>query len=55
MLGCGKTLLARVVAAQCGAKLFLVNGPEVINATLGASEQKVWDEGGRKFEEKEKG
>lgn len=50
--GCGKTLLARVVAAQCGAKLFVINGPEIIDSTLGASEQKVTQRHKKRREEK---
>ena len=27
--GCGKTLLARALAAECGANMILVRGPEI--------------------------
>ena len=41
--GCGKTLLARAVAAQCGAHFLAVRGPELLDRWLGASEANVRD------------
>ncbi|QLQ82658.1 hypothetical protein HG537_0H04210 [Torulaspora globosa] len=39
--GCGKTLLASAVAQQCGLNFITVNGPEILNKYIGASEQNV--------------
>lgn len=41
--GCGKTLLASAVAAQCGLNFISVKGPEILNKYIGASEQSVRD------------
>jgi len=32
---CGKTLIARTIANETGAKLFMVNGPEVLSNVIG--------------------
>lgn len=39
--GCGKTLLASAVAAQCGLNFISIKGPEILNKYIGASEQLV--------------
>lgn len=39
--GTGKTHLARIVAAQCNAAFFQVNGPEIFNMYYGQSEQRI--------------
>lgn len=36
--GCGKTAMARAVAAETGAYFFVINGPEVISKRAGESE-----------------
>lgn len=41
--GCGKTLLASAVAAQCGLNFISIKGPEILNKYIGASEQSVRD------------
>jgi ATP-dependent 26S proteasome regulatory subunit len=35
--GTGKTLIARVVAAETNAAFFVINGPEIINKFYGGS------------------
>ena len=39
--GCGKTLLANTVAAQCDLHFISVKGPEVLNKYIGASEENI--------------
>lgn len=39
--GCGKTLLASVIAGQCGLNFISIKGPEILNKYIGASEQSV--------------
>ncbi|KAH3668474.1 hypothetical protein OGAPHI_002228 [Ogataea philodendri] len=39
--GCGKTLLASAVAAQCGLNFISIKGPEILNKYIGASEQSI--------------
>nr|WP_294526930.1 CDC48 family AAA ATPase [uncultured Rhodopila sp.] len=39
--GCGKTLLARAVAAETRASFHYINGPEIIHKHYGASEAKL--------------
>eukprot|EP00887_Chlorella_sp_A99_P001514 scaffold8.g1514.t1 len=39
--GCGKTLLAKAVASQCGANFLSVRGPELLQKWLGESERGV--------------
>ncbi|CAM9578627.1 unnamed protein product, partial [Hapterophycus canaliculatus] len=39
--GCGKTLLAGAVAAECGLNFISVKGPEVLDKYIGASEQAI--------------
>lgn len=41
--GCGKTLLAKAAAAQCGANFLSVRGPELLDKWLGQSEANVRD------------
>ena len=41
--GCGKTLLARAAATQCGANFISVRGPELLDRWLGQSEANVRD------------
>lgn len=41
--GCGKTLLASAVAAECGLNFVSIKGPELLNKYIGASEQAVRD------------
>jgi transitional endoplasmic reticulum ATPase len=36
--GCGKTLIARAIANETGAKFYMVNGPEVMSKMAGESE-----------------
>ena len=39
--GCGKTMIAKAVAAETGAYLFLINGPEVMSKMAGESEKNL--------------
>ncbi|CAG9461510.1 unnamed protein product [Pedinophyceae sp. YPF-701] len=39
--GCGKTMLAKAVAAQCGASFISIRGPELLDPFLGESERGV--------------
>ncbi|GAB1476463.1 AAA family ATPase [Bacillota bacterium] len=39
--GCGKTYFAKVVADECKANFFTINGPELLSAGIGASEANV--------------
>ncbi|EZG55247.1 ATPase [Gregarina niphandrodes] len=39
--GCGKTHLAKAIANACGARFILVNGSELLDKYVGASERKV--------------
>ena len=39
--GCGKTLVAKAVANQCGANFISVKGPELLNKYVGESERGV--------------
>jgi ribosome biogenesis ATPase len=39
--GCGKTLLAKAVANECGANYISVKGPELLNKYVGESERAV--------------
>ncbi|CCI47232.1 unnamed protein product [Albugo candida] len=41
--GCGKTLIASAVAAECGLNFISVKGPEVLSKYIGASEQAIRD------------
>ena len=41
--GCGKTLLASAVAAECGLNFISVKGPEILNKYIGASEKSIRD------------
>lgn len=46
--GCGKTLLAKAVANESGARFFVINGPEIMSKFYGESEEnlrKVFDQG----------
>ena len=39
--GCGKTLIARTLAKESGAKFFCVNGPELLGSALGETEKNL--------------
>jgi len=39
--GCGKTLLARALAAECGTNMILVRGPEILSKWVGESEKAI--------------
>ena len=39
--GCGKTLIAKVLASESDAKMYLINGPEIINKYYGETEAKL--------------
>lgn len=39
--GCGKTLIARTLAQECGASFIVVNGPELLGSALGESEKNL--------------
>jgi transitional endoplasmic reticulum ATPase len=39
--GCGKTLLAKAVANESGAKFFVINGPEIMSKFYGESEENL--------------
>jgi transitional endoplasmic reticulum ATPase len=39
--GCGKTMIAKAVAAETGAFFFLINGPEVMSKMAGESEHNL--------------
>jgi transitional endoplasmic reticulum ATPase len=41
--GCGKTLLAKVMASESEANMFLINGPEIMNKYYGETEAKLRD------------
>ena len=41
--GCGKTMLAGVIAKECGLNFMSIKGPELLNKYIGASEQAVRD------------
>ena len=41
--GCGKSLLARALAAESGANMILVRGPEILSRWVGESEKAVRD------------
>ena len=41
--GCGKTLLARALAAECGGNMILVRGPEILSKWVGESEKAIRD------------
>ena len=41
--GCGKTMLAAAVAAECGLNFISVKGPEILDKYIGGSEQNVRD------------
>jgi len=36
--GCGKTMIGKALASECGAFFFLINGPEVLSGKAGDSE-----------------
>lgn len=49
--GCGKTLIARIIAQETDARFFSVSGPEVVHKFYGESEahlRKIFEEAGRK-------
>lgn len=48
--GTGKTLIARAVANETGAFIFIINGPEIMSKMAGASEENLR----KAFEEAEK-
>ena len=39
--GCGKTLLAKVLASESEANMFLIDGPEIMNKYYGETEAKI--------------
>eukprot|EP00523_Entomoneis_sp_CCMP467_P000392 CAMPEP_0168749896 /NCGR_PEP_ID=MMETSP0724-20121128/16970_1 /TAXON_ID=265536 /ORGANISM="Amphiprora sp., Strain CCMP467" /LENGTH=930 /DNA_ID=CAMNT_0008797855 /DNA_START=41 /DNA_END=2833 /DNA_ORIENTATION=+ len=39
--GCGKTLMAKAIASECGANFISVKGPELLNMWFGGSEANV--------------
>jgi len=41
--GCGKTLLAKVLASEAEANMFSINGPEIMNKYYGETEAKLRD------------
>ena len=41
--GCGKTLMAKAIANECGANFISVKGPELLNMWFGGSEANVRD------------
>jgi len=41
--GCGKTLLAKVLASESEANMFPINGPEIMNKYYGETESKLRD------------
>lgn len=41
--GCGKTLLAKVMASESEANMFSINGPEIMNKYYGETEAKLRD------------
>ena len=41
--GCGKTLLAKVMASESEANMFSINGPEVMNKYYGETEARIRD------------
>ena len=41
--GCGKTLLAKVMASESEANMFPINGPEIMNKYYGETEAKLRD------------
>ena len=38
--GCGKTLIAKILASEADANMYLINGPEIINKYYGETEAK---------------
>ena len=41
--GCGKTLLAKVIASESEANMYQINGPEIMNKYYGETEAKIRD------------
>ena len=41
--GCGKTLIAKVLASESEARMFSINGPEIMNKYYGETEAKLRD------------
>jgi ribosome biogenesis ATPase len=39
--GCGKTLVAKAIARECGASFLSIKGPELLNQYVGESERAV--------------
>ncbi len=49
--GCGKTLIARIIAQETDAEFFTISGPEIVHKFYGESEahlRKIFEEAGRK-------
>lgn len=40
--GCGKTLLAKIIASMAKVNFISVKGPELLDKYIGESEAKVW-------------
>ena len=41
IVGTGKTMIARAVAAESGAYMYLINGPEIMSKMAGESESNL--------------
>ena len=39
--GCGKTLIAKALAAESKANFYIINGPEIVNKYYGETESKL--------------
>ena len=49
--GCGKTLIARIIAQETDAQFYTISGPEIVHKFYGESEahlRKIFEEAGRK-------
>ena len=41
--GCGKTLIAKALAAESEANFYIINGPEIVNKYYGETEARLRD------------